>query len=465
MRFPTRFLPQTITAQITGLVVAAVLLGIGLTAAFLLFFFQGSEGATHPDAVATRIATITELARSAQSQTEVAHLLESARRSGIDVEQVDRAELAVPPASSPAEPLALRLLIDRLENSFGVVPLKGVSLRGGVANSIVVKLNDNTALIFHPSSKIVIPLVKMILVPSAFALTIVAVCVAFLSAYAIGWITSPLSSIAAAAHAFGRSSPDEQMLSDKGPREISQVARALNDMRTRIRALVDDRTRMLVAISHDLRTPLTRLRLRAERISDVAMRDSMLHDISRINDMLGETLIYLREGAHPEDVQGVDLPSLLQTICTEFTDVGHRVSYDGPRRFAYACRPSSLTRAVTNLVENGIKHGSVVTVELHVLNSSRIKIDVSDDGPGIPSSLREKVLEPFFKGDSARASAERSGFGLGLSIARDIVRGHGGDIDLLDHAPHGLTVRMSLSAESGDHVFVGQSTWPSGGPD
>src|SRR5205085_7814757 len=98
--------------------------------------------------------------------------------------------------------------------------------------------------------------------------------------------------------------------------------------------------------------------------------------------------------------------------------------------------PCSLTRAVTNLVENGIKHGSMVTVKLRALTKNHVEIDVSDDGPGIPSSLRAKVLEPFFKGDSARALPEQSGFGLGLSIARDIVRSHGGDIDLLDHAPH-----------------------------
>jgi signal transduction histidine kinase len=454
MRFPTRLLPQSITAQITSLVVAAVLLGIGLTAAVLLLFFRGTEGATSPNAAATRIATITELARFSQSQAGLVDLLDAAHRSGIAVEQVDPAGL-VPRAAGSAEPLASRLVIDRLESSFGIVLLKGVAPRGNAENAIVVKLNDNTALVFHPVSKIDIPLIKMILIPSTFALTIIAVFVIFLSAYAIRWITSPLSSIAAAAHSFGRFPPDEQMLGDKGPREISQVAYALNEMRTRIRALVDDRTRMLVAISHDLRTPLTRLRLRTERVSDVAMRESMLHDISRINDMLSETLSYLREGAHPEGVQGVDLPSLLQTICAGFTDVGHAVSYEGPRRFAYACRPGSLTRAVTNLVENGTKYGSIVTVTLHVLNSSRIEIDVSDDGPGIPSSLREKVLEPFFKGDSARASSERSGFGLGLSIARDIVRGHGGDIDLFDHAPRGLRVRMSLSAESGDHSWSG----------
>ena len=177
------------------------------------------------------------------------------------------------------------------------------------------------------------------------------------------------------------------------------------------------------------------------------MRDSMLHDISRIDDMLGETLTYLREGSHPEDIQGVDLPSLLQTVCAEFADMGHGVSYDGPRRLGYACRPASLTRAVTNLVENGIKHGTIVTVKLREPNCDHIEIDVSDNGPGIPSPLREKVLEPFFKGNTARTSSDQSGFGLGLSIASDVVRSHGGAFALLDGMAGGLTVRMSLPME------------------
>lgn len=447
MRFPARLLPQTVTAQITSLVAAAVLLGLVLTAAaVLLLFFQDSKVTTSPDMVAARIATITQLARSGQSPAEVANLLEAARQSGIVVEQIGIAELAPMPADSPARPLALRFIVDRLENSFGVVPLAELAPREGARNSIIVKLNDRTALVFEPVADI--PFAKLILIPAALALTIIVVFIIFLSAYAARWITSPLSSIASAAQSFGRSPPEEPMLSEKGAREIGQVARALNDMRTRIRALVDDRTRMLVAISHDLRTPLTRLRLRTERVSEAALRESMLHDISKVDAMLSETLIYLREGIHLEDIQGVDLPSLLQTICTEFTDVGHTVSYDGPHRFAYRCRPGSLTRAVTNVVENGIKHGSVVTVKLHALNDSSIEIDVSDDGPGIPSSLREKVLEPFFKGDSARTFSEQSGFGLGLSIAHDIIKNHGGDIDLLDREPRGLTVRMSLSAEN-----------------
>lgn len=457
MRFPTRFLPKTITGQITSLVVAAVLLGIGLTMAILLVVIQPSEGLQSPESVATEIATITALARSSHSQSDVATLLDAADRSGIRVEAVDLSELRPLHAAATwlDESLAAQLMVEKLTDSYGITPLKRDLPTGASKNAIIVGLNDHSALVFRPTMGVAIPMARLILVPSIFALVIIAVFIIFLSAYAVRWITSPLSSIAAAALSFGRSSPEEPMLKEHGPREISQVARALNEMRTRIRALVDDRTRMLIAISHDLRTPLTRLRLRTERVPDDTMRESMLHDIARVDEMLSETLTYMREGAGRERVQGVDLPSLLQTVCTEFADIGYAVSYDGPRHLAFACRPGSLTRAITNLVDNGTKHGATVTVALREPSGGNIEIDVSDDGPGIPLSLRAKVVEPFFKADHARASSQRSGFGLGLSIAHDIVRTHGGTFTLLDRATGGLTVRMSIPLDQEKRVTEG----------
>ena len=138
--------------------------------------------------------------------------------------------------------LAARVMVDRLENTYGIVPLKGVAPGAEERNVVVVQLNNQSALVFQPATSISVS--RLILVPSTFGVSIITVFLILLSAYAVRWITLPLSSIAAAALSFGRSSPDEPMLEEQGPREISQVARALNEMRTRIRALVDDRTRM-----------------------------------------------------------------------------------------------------------------------------------------------------------------------------------------------------------------------------
>lgn len=285
-----------------------------------------------------------------------------------------------------------------------------------------------------------------VVVPTVLTLSIVLIFVTLLSVYAVRWIIAPLSSVAAAAQSFGRSPDDTRIVRRDGPREIVQVADALNDMRIRIRTLLDDRTHMLAAISHDLRTPLTRLRLRAEQVADQELREGMLHEVTQVARMLDETLDYLRDNVRSERTSRIDLPSVLQTICAEFADVGHAVSYEGPARLTWTCRPSVLTRAISNVVDNAVKNGSTVTVALRVQDDGAAEIDIADDGPGIPSTLRERVFDPFFKGDNARSSAIRSGFGLGLSIARGIVKGHGGDIHLLERAPRGLIVRISLPA-------------------
>jgi signal transduction histidine kinase len=203
---------------------------------------------------------------------------------------------------------------------------------------------------------------------------------------------------------------------------------------------------MLTAISHDLRTPLTRLRLRAERVGDKALREGMFGDLVKIERMLNETLDYMREDGKSEPLSLADLPSLLQTICSEFSDVGHSVVYDGPARLTWAVRPKALMRAVTNIVENGIKHAKSVTVALRNELDQGAEIEIADDGPGIPAKLHGEVFEPFFKVDHAR-SPNGAGFGLGLSIAQDIVKRHGGEISLRPREPAGLVVRILLPAD------------------
>jgi signal transduction histidine kinase len=440
MRVLRRALPRTIAGQITGLVIISVVLAYTLTLIALLFFSNERPARNQRAAAAGRIATIAQLVNFAQSPTEVAGLLAAARRAGIDVEQVALAQLNLDSEQSRSSPMISRMVSRILENDAGIGVLDAVPRERG-DGSIVVKVGEEGALVFrslHKSSHL-----ARITVP-AVNLTIIAILVILLSVYAGRWITAPLSTFAAAVHSFGHSPIDDRALAESGPREVAQVARALNGMRTRIRALVDNRTRMLAAIGHDVRTPLTRLRLRAERLGEAEARESMLREIKTIDDLLSETLTYLRDDVRSEKSSLVDLPSLLQTICSEFDDVGHHVSYQGPGRLAYSCRPNALTRALRNVVENGIKHGSEVAVELRITDDNGVQIEVSDDGPGIPYSLREKAFEPFFKVDAARTASGRTGFGLGLSIARDAVRGDGGEIYLLDCVPHGLTARIVL---------------------
>ena len=263
-------------------------------------------------------------------------------------------------------------------------------------------------------------------------------------------LSSPLSAFARAAENFSlnRSSAP---LPENGPEEIRSAARALNRMRERISTLMNDRTRMLAAISHDLRTPITRLRLRSEYIEDPAQRTQTVRDLDQMQSMLESVLSLLRNES-PVKPTLVDVAALLQMVCEQFSDSGHAVTYSGPDRATFVLRPDEIIRAVTNLVQNATRFGTRVDVALS-LSGDRLVIDVSDDGPGIPDDRKAAMLEPFVRGEEARTMDETAGFGLGLSIAQAIVTAHDGTLVLLDNEPRGLRVRLQL-AKTGDSPNV-----------
>jgi signal transduction histidine kinase len=269
-----------------------------------------------------------------------------------------------------------------------------------------------------------------------------AISVTLLGLWAARALTAPLSSFARAAENFSLNG-DAAPLPERGPEEIRSVAKALNRMRERITALIDDRTKMLAAISHDLRTPITRMRLRSEFIEDEAHRSRMLEDLDQMRSMLESVLSLLRNDRKIEAVTLVDIASTLQLVADQFGDMGHVVHYDGPSSATAAARPDDLHRGVTNLVENAVRFGAEVTIRLDV-DGTKLVIDVEDDGPGISDARKQEMLEPFVRGDDARTMDESTGFGLGLSIARAIAIAHGGELSLHDREPHGLIVRMQL---------------------
>lgn len=438
-----RLMPRTIAGQITGLLCLSVLLGVGFASAILLYLInQGRDEVDHQiyaAVQAARIAAITRQVQASATPEDRSALLERLKSDRMEVRLVPLEGLGQ--NSAAAAPGRIPNIEESLARDWNLRPLTGEP-RGKNGRAIFIPLNAHEALRFGMGPHGFLH--NILVVQGIGALAIITLGILFLSAYAVRWITSPLSSIASAARAFGRSEDSEPDLSVAGPREIREAASALNDMRKRVRALVRERTLMLTAISHDLRTPLTRLRLRTERVTDEPVRAAMLQDILLISDMVGETLAYVRASDHPEPAALTDLPSLLETIAAQFLDIGHSVSYCGPDRLTFAGRAQGIARAVTNVVENGTKYGTSVEITLRSLEGGAVEIEVDDNGPGIRPSLLDRVLEPFFKGDAARSQDGRVGFGLGLSIARHIAEKHGGALRLSNREPHGLSVSLAF---------------------
>ncbi len=278
--------------------------------------------------------------------------------------------------------------------------------------------------------------------PWMMTLFLAAISVVLLSLWAARALTTPLSSFADAAENFSLSRTLSS-LPERGPEEVRRAARALNRMHDRIAGLLDDRTKMLAAISHDLRTPITRMRLRSEFIDDEAQRDRMSADLDQMRSMLDSVLTFLRNDRKLEVMTLVDIATVLQLIADQFTDMGHSVTYAGPEHAMAMARPDDIRRGITNLVENAVRFANSTTVRLTTSQGHAI-IDVDDNGPGIAETQKGKVLEPFVRGDDARNMDEASGFGLGLSIARAIALAHGGMLSLHDLAPRGLRARVQF---------------------
>ncbi len=267
--------------------------------------------------------------------------------------------------------------------------------------------------------------------------------IAGLSFWVTWTVNHPLDRFARAAERVGvdvHSPP----LAVHGPPELQRAIGAFNEMQVRLQRLLTDRTLMLGAISHDLGTPLTRLRLRVEtdRADD---KDKMLSDIEAMQIMLTSALSFVRGVDDAELREVVDLDSLLQTVCDLVSDLGGQVTYGAPQRGHYRCKPQAMLRALTNVVTNAAKYGEHASVSLQGSADGGFVIEIQDDGPGIPDSEKTKVFEPFYRTDEARES-DRQGMGLGLSIARSIILAHGGTIELRDLEAHGLCVRICLPA-------------------
>lgn len=439
-----------IATQLSALLVIASVVTFAITGFFFVVLAPDRSGPMPSPDGAIRIATLLQ-ALDAVSAAARRELIAAYSQGALTVKLDDA---SAPGSVDPASRALLSRIVRDLPPGIRIVAVRSdqpssaavrALLRDGQAVTINVLLDDDP---FPPPPPHPEPPEPSFLSPPVLLpLIFIVASTILLSIWAARRLAAPLARFAAAVDRFSGAGI-ESPVREEGPSEIRRAARAFNRMRRRIIRLIEDRTTTLIAISHDLRTPLTRLRLRTEEIPASAEKIRMLEDLELMDSMIASAVTYLREGSGLEALEMADLPSVIETICDQFADTGHTVVYEGPQRFAMLCRPQSLGRAISNLIENATKFGTTVTARLTISTGS-VAIDVEDDGPGIPDEEKQRVMEPFYRTDPARQAT--GGFGLGLAIVLAVAESHGGTLTLLDRQPRGLCARMSFpSATSAD---------------
>lgn len=254
-------------------------------------------------------------------------------------------------------------------------------------------------------------------------------------------LASPLERFARGARRFGsdfRAPP----IAVEGPLEIRHAIVAFNAMQAQLQHFINDRTQMLAAISHDLRAPLTRMRLRGEFVEDAEQQAKLFRDVDEMQAMVNSALEFFRDDARLEPVTAFDLAELLHTVVDDYRDAGVEVLLSGPSRVVYVGRPIGIKRMLSNLLDNAIKYGREPGVRLEE-RAHAVEIRVTDRGPGIPVEHQEDVFKPFFRIEGSR-NKDTGGVGLGLSAARATVLEHGGTLTLRNRSQGGLSVRVLL---------------------
>jgi len=308
----------------------------------------------------------------------------------------------------------------------------------GISFAVQARLRDGTLVTFDSRS----PLDTTAWPYRLFlSLGVLLLAVVALTLVAVRWVTRPLQTLAEAAETLG-ADIDRPPLDEKGPIEVSRAARAFNTMQQRLATFIRDRTRVLAAMSHDLKTPITRLRLRAELLDDAQLRAKFIQDLGEMESMVGATLDFMRGLEAREPAQPLDVMAMLESLQEDAQEVGGRIAIEGKSLAPYRGHPRALKRCLANLIGNAVKYGKTATIGVSDA-ADRLQISIRDEGPGIPESELERVFEPFHRLEGSR-SRDTGGTGLGLSIARNVARAHGGDIVLRNVPEGGLEALLTL---------------------
>ncbi|MCE3606783.1 ATP-binding protein [Massilia sp. P8910] len=441
--------------SMTGRVFLTLLLGVVITAVLtqllaenerqrVIEAFRDQHAMDRSEQLITATETVPASARLAY--------LDAANRPGIQLVVIND-DLAVAPTPTPfTAALAVRMGpqyklasiaarppacdVPRIQNSmFGPTE----SQWKGVCESINVRLRDGELLrlmVMPPPPSVIAHETDYRMIIGLFLVSI-----AFLAYLVARMTTRPLKQLAQAAKDLGNdiNHPPLQLA---GASEIRQASAAFNAMQARIRQYIFQRTQMLAAITHDLQTPLTRMRLRLEKVGDSELRDRLVGDLSAMQEMVREGLDLARSTDTTEAMQALDLDSLLDSVTCDATDAGQQVVVHGHAGMALLGRPMALRRCLVNLIDNAVKYGQRAHLTVDA-GAGAARIRVRDNGPGIAPGELARVFEPFYRVETSR-SRESGGTGLGLTIARNIAEQHGGSIALINHPEGGLEVTLVL---------------------
>jgi signal transduction histidine kinase len=341
--------------------------------------------------------------------------------------------------------LMVAAIVDAKSVNFERRPPSGASLESVPPSPpvlrTVVQLSDQSwvvyDLVIYNRSEPRAPTMRIALDLGLRVIIILAACL-----IAVRVATQPLMALGRAATELGRNLNAPPM-PETGSAEIRSAAHAFNDMQKKLQAFIEERTRMLAAVSHDLKTPITRMRLRSEQIDDEKLRLKFEQDLKEMESLVSGTLAFMRNlEVEKSERQPVDLHALIESLIEDRAEAGQMIELKGEISKPVMAYPQSIKRGIDNLIDNALKYGDKVKVEL-TQTANETRIAVMDEGPGIPETELEKVFEPFYRLEASR-NKDTGGNGLGLSISRNIARAHGGDIVLANLKPQGLKATLVL---------------------
>lgn len=448
-----RFLPRTVAGQLIATATVALVLSQLVMFAIMADERQRESRQSWTGYILSRIAATTELLDRTPDQwhqqvinaSDTQHLTFEITAEAPDPQtSVEENSIYMMELRAMIRKASSKVLVDARDPSWPEVLQHWIAEWRGLPEpptepwlEASVQLKNGKWLNLEVTPRLNPPPIALLLIPVVTMLAVFGTTLFVL----IRYVTRPINRLASAASAFGRGEEVEPVAMS-GPAEIQEAIAAFNGMRERLSRFVLDRTRMLASVGHDLRTPITTMRLRAEFIEDEETRERILASLEEMQQMAEGALAFAREEALSEPTRLVDVNALVQTVCADQADMSRDVTYLENGRLLYRCRPNSLKRAVRNLVENAVIHGSSASVSLHATPRD-LNISIEDRGPGIPQEHMTQVFLPFARLDEARGE-ETGGIGLGLAIARSIVRGHGGDIGIANREGGGLRATIQL---------------------